>query len=316
MEPILGPNEYGKSEIRLAYVSRDGDRHEFRDLSIDVALSGDFAAAHRRGDNTNILPTDTQKNTVYAFAKDHGIGEIEDFAGRLARHFVESHGPADRATVRIEEYTWTRLGPHSFAGQDERRHTRVTCWDEATDAISGLRGLRLINTTGSEFAGFAKDRYTTLPEARDRILATRVSARWKYAGSVGSGPGPATASVPAASAATSHTSTDQPTAGARGPIDWASSYAEARRHLLEAFVQTYSRSLQETLYAMGSRVLEHRPEIAAIRLSLPNIHHTPVDLSPFGLSNENEVFTVSDRPFGLIEGAVARDKTDSGDWSW
>lgn len=316
MDLILGPNEYGKSEIRLAYVKRDGDRHEFRDLSVDVALSGDFAAAHRRGDNANILPTDTQKNTVYAFAKERGIGEIEDFAGRLARHFVESHGPVEHATVRIEECTWARHGQHSFTGQDERRHTRVTYRDEATDLISGLRGLRLINTTGSEFAGFAKDRYTTLSEARDRILATRLSARWKHVESLGSEPGAATATVPDANAPTSLTSPGEPTARVGAPIDWASSYAEARRHLIEAFVQTYSHSLQQTLYAMGSRVLEHRPEIAAIRLSLPNIHHTPVDLSPFGLSNDNEVFAVSDRPFGLIEGTVAREKTDNGDWSW
>jgi len=95
--------------------------------------------------------------------------------------------------------------------------------------------------------------------------------------------------------------------------------------LIEAFIETYSYSLQQTLYAMGTRVLQSRPEIGAIQLSLPNIHHTPVDLSPFGLANDNEVFVVSDRPFGLIEATIARDDAtdspggttlfDDGGWS-
>src|SRR5262245_8612003 len=288
MDVILGQNEYGKTEIRLARVARSGDRHDFRDLSVSIALGGDFTDVHLTGDNTKVLPTDTQKNTVYAFAKEHGVGEIEDFASRLAQHFVDSHRPVRRATVTIEEYGWTRLGPHTFAATEEVRHTQARRDAATAELSSGLSGLRLINTTGSEFPGFARDRYTTLPEASDRILATRVSARWRPAEPPGAD------------------------AGARELTDWATSYTETRRHLIEAFVETYSYSLQQTLYAMGTRVLEHRPEIEAIRLSLPNIHHTPVDLSPFGLANDNEVFVVSDRPFGLIEATVARDAADSG----
>jgi len=301
MDVVLGQNEYGKSEIRLAHVSRNGGQHDLRDLCVGVALSGDFADVHLTGNNTNVLPTDTQKNTVYAFAKEHGVGEIEDFASRLARHFVDSHGPVLLATVTVDEYAWARLGPHSFTAGGEVRHTRVQHKAGTTELTSGLSGLRLINTTGSEFTGFAKDRYTTLPEATDRILATRVSAQWwptERSGAI---------------------------AGGEEPTDWAASYAETRRHLIEAFIETYSYSLQQTLYAMGTRVLQSRPEIGAIQLSLPNIHHTPVDLSTFGLANDNEVFVVSDRPFGLIEATIARDDAtdspggttlfDDGGWS-
>jgi urate oxidase len=288
MDVVLGQNEYGKSEIRLAHVGRNGDRHDFRDLCVSVALSGAFTDVHLTGDNTNVLPTDTQKNTVYAFAKEYGVGEIEDFAIRLARHFVDSHEPVRDATVTVDEFGWARVGPHSFTALGEVRHTRVRQEAGATELISGLSGLRLINTTGSEFTGFARDRYTTLPEASDRILATRVSARWRPIERPGGD------------------------AGGQETTDWATSYAEARRHLIEAFIETYSYSLQQTLYAMGTRVLESRPEIAAIRLSLPNIHHTPVDLSPFGLANDNEIFVISDRPFGLIEATIARD--DAADW--
>jgi urate oxidase len=301
MDVVLGQNEYGKSEIRLAHVSRNGGQHDFRDLCVSVALSGDFADVHLTGNNANVLPTDTQKNTVYAFAKEHGVGEIEDFASRLAKHFVDSHGPVLLATVTVEEYAWARLGPHSFTAGGEVRHTRAGHQAGTTELTSGLSGLRLINTTGSEFTGFAKDRYTTLPEATDRILATRVSARWRPTERSGA------------------------VAGGQEPTDWAASYAETRRHLIEAFIETYSSSLQQTLYAMGTRVLQSRPEIGAIQLSLPNIHHTPVDLSPFGLANDNEVFVVSDRPFGLIEATITRDDAtdspggttlfDDGGWS-
>jgi urate oxidase len=186
--------------------------------------------------------------------------------------------------VTVDEYGWARLGPHSFTAGGEVRHARARRHAGTTELISGLSGLRLINTTGSEFTGFARDHYTTLLEASDRILATRVSARWRPAEPPSEGAGP------------------------QEPRDWATSYAETRRHLIEAFIETYSYSLQQTLYAMGTRVLQSRPEIAAIRLSLPNIHHTPVDLSPFGLANDNEIFVVSDRPFGLIEATVARDE--------
>src|SRR5215475_14112263 len=136
MDVVLGQNEYGKSEVRLAHVSRDGDRHDFRDLCVSVALSGDFADVHLTGDNTKVLPTDTQKNSVYAFAKEHGVGEIEDFARRLAKHFVDSHGPVGHATVTVDEYGWARLGPHSFTAAGDVRHTRARRKAQTTELIS------------------------------------------------------------------------------------------------------------------------------------------------------------------------------------
>jgi urate oxidase len=337
MDITLGQNDYGKAGIRLAYVWRDGDRHDFRDLTVSVALEGDFAASFMHGDNTKVLPTDSQKNTVYALAKERGVGEIEDFATLLARHFVESHGPVERATVRIEEHGWTRIGPHSFGGDGGLRYARARHRDGATTEIrSGLLEVRVVNTTGSEFAGFATDRYTTLPEAWNRILATRITALWIYGSRAPGNNRPPEHPPSRAEGNDPRLEPPQTPGEESGRFDWATIYTETRRHLVQAFVETYSRSLQQTLYAMGARVLEHRPEIAAIRLSLPNIHHTPVDLSPFGLTNENEVFVVSEQPHGLIEGTVTRsapdtatatfgqaqdlppagDEADDGGWGW
>ncbi|MCI0690056.1 MAG: urate oxidase [Sporichthyaceae bacterium] len=289
----LGDNRYGKAEVRLFTVTRDGARHELTDLNVSIALSGEFEATHLTGDNAQVLPTDTQKNTVYAFAKEHGVGQIEAFGLLLARHFVTSHGPTRQARVHIAEYGWARLqlpagaAPHSFArtGPEVRTAEVIITRDADPVVISGISGLVLLNSTGSEFHGFATDRYTTLPETTDRVLATEVSARWRH----------------------------QP---GRDQVDWRTSFDETRRHLLEAFAETHSLSLQQTLYAMGERVLQQRAEIAEVRLVLPNRHHLLVDLRPFGLSNDNEVFYPSDRPHGLIEGTVRRTGVAESDLAW
>jgi urate oxidase len=277
----LGDNRYGKAEVRLVRVSRDGDRHELVDLNVSVALAGDLEATHLTGDNAGVLPTDTQKNTVYAFARSRGVGQPEEFGLALAKHFVDGrHGVQSQPTIRraeitIEEYGWERLGPHSFqrAGADVR--TATVAYDgERPTVHSGLTGLVLMNTTGSEFKGFVVDEYTTLAPADDRILATAVNARWRHVSD---------------------------------SSDWAESHAVVRSLLVEAFVETYSASLQQTLYSMGSHVLTHRPEVDEVRLSLPNRHHFLVDLAPFGLDNPGEVFFPADRPYGLIEATVVRE---------
>jgi len=281
---VLGDNQYGKAETRLVRVDRDGERHTLRDLNVSVALRGGLADTHLTGDNAIVLPTDSMKNTVYAFAKQYGVGQIEEFGLRLARHFVDSQPSIDAARIAIEEYGWTRLGPHSFARDSSETRTAVLTYDgNATSAVGGLQGLVLLNSTDSEFWGYVKDAYTTLPETRDRILATEVAAHWRF----GVLPG-----------------------------EWADSYAGVRAALIEAFVDTYSRSLQQTLYQMGYRVLEKRPEIVEVRLRLPNKHHLRVDLAQFGLDNPNEVFVAADRPYGLIEGTVLRDDASPAGLSW
>lgn len=290
MAITLGANQYGKAETRLVTVRRDGDTHHLTDLNVSIALRGDLAASHLTGDNANVVPTDTQKNTVYAFAREQPVGEIEDFALRLGRHFTGSHQQISSARVLIDRYGWERIAvagqphPHAFRrGSDEKRTTAVTVAGDQAWVVSGLRDLVVLKSTGSEFHGYPKDRYTTLPETTDRVLATAVTARWRY------------------------TSTD---------VDWARAFGSVRDALLHTFATTHSLALQQTLYAMGEAVLAGHDEIAEIRLSLPNKHHFVVDLTPFGLDNPNEVFFAADRPYGLIEGTVIRDDAPDAGLAW
>jgi urate oxidase len=281
---VLGPNRYGKAETRLVRVFKDGDTHRLADLNVSVALSGDLAATHLTGDNSGVLPTDTMKNTVYAFAKQYGVGEPEAFGLLLARHFVETQPQVHAAKVSIEAFAWERLGPHSFQRRGGfTRTASINVSEAGTQVVSGISGLVLLNSTASEFHGYPHDKYTTLKEATDRVLATAVDANWRHLSD---------------------------------KSDWADSFAGATKALTDAFVNTYSYSLQQTLFSMGTRVLESRPEIAEVRLALPNKHHYLVDLAPFGLENDNEVFIAGDRPYGLIEGTVTRDDVAPAGPEW
>ena len=278
----LGPNRYGKAEVRAVRVTR-GDQHRLRDWNVSVALSGDLDAVHLAGDNAHVLPTDTQKNTVYGFAQRLGDVEPEVLALALAEHFVTP--PITRARVHVDQYGWTRLGPHSFArdGSETRSGAVVHDAVDGSFVTGGLRDLVLMNTTDSEFWGFARDQYTTLAETRDRILATSVDARWRFRTASG---------------------------------DWAAAYAGARQAMLDAFVGTYSYSLQQTLNAMGAAVLDAVPAICEVRLVLPNKHHFLVDLGPFGQPNDDEVYYAADRPYGQIEGYVLADDAPDAGLAW
>ncbi|MFF2849090.1 factor-independent urate hydroxylase [Streptomyces sp. NPDC058001] len=281
---MLGQNQYGKAENRVVKITRDGATHHIKDLNVSVALSGDMEEVHYSGSNANVLPTDTTKNTVYAFAKEHGIESAEQFGIHLARHFVTSQEPIHRARIRIEEYAWERVAEagHSFVRQgQETRVTQITYDGERWEVVSGLKDLVVMNTTDSEFWGYVKDKYTTLKEAHDRILATQVSGRWRFNWTDDAEPMP----------------------------NWEVSYAQTKKHMLQAFAETYSLSLQQTLYHMGSRIIDNRSEIDEVRFSLPNKHHFLVDLEPFGLKNDTAdgaVYFAADRPYGLIEATVLR----------
>ena len=288
----LGANQYGKAESRVVRIYRDSPRHEIVDLNVSSSLRGDFGDAHVTGDQAGVLPTDTQKNTAFAYAKSHGVSSPEDYAIALGRRFLEAAAQAASAQIRVEQYAWDRIpvGPsghdHAFVKRGGAvRNTVVTVSGrgerERIWVVSGLQDLVLLKSTGSEFKGYLKDEYTTLPEADDRILATSLVARWRYEGT---------------------------------SVDWNKSYDNIQATLLETFATTYSRALQETLYLMGTAVLETNEDVAEIRFSAPNKHHFLVDLDRFGLANNGEVFIAADRPYGLIEAQVVRDgASDPGD---
>jgi urate oxidase len=287
---VLGANQYGKAEVRLVKVTRDTDRHEIQDLNVSSQVRGGQEPAHYEGDNSPVVPTDTQKNTVYAFAKEYGISSIEEFAMLLGKHFTEDFDWITGGRWEVEEFGWNRIPvegqehDHAFVrAGDYVRNTVVTVDGDQTWVVSGLNDLTVLKSTGSEFYGFPRDKYTTLQETNDRILATSVTARWRY------------------------TSTD---------LDFNKTFDQIREILLATFAKTHSTALQQTLFQMGSDVLKAVPEVAEVKFSMPNKHHFLVDLEPFGLDNPNEVFFAADRPYGLIEGTVTRDDAPPAGRAW
>jgi len=290
MAIIMSDNQYGKAENRVVRIYRDEPRHEIRDLNVSTALRGPFAPAHIEGDQSMLLPTDTQKNTAFAYAKEKGVGSIEDYALALARHFVNDIEPTEGARIEVEEYaweravidgtehdhTWTRRGP-------EVRTAAVTVDATGEYVIGGIKDLVILKSTGSEFAGFLHDEYTTLEETHDRVMATSLVARWRF------------------------TSTD---------VDWEAAYVRVKATIIREFATLQSLALQQTLYYIGKAILEENDDIAEVRLTAPNKHHFVVDLSPFGLENPGEVFVAADRPYGLIQATVLKDDAPPAGDAW
>ena len=281
----LADNRYGKSRIRLVTVSRDGARHDLRDLTVDVALEGDFSAAHVAGDNAKVVATDTMKNTVYAMAKAHLTGSPESFGRVIAGHFA-GFPQVDRATITIRQHGWERIATPGGPAQDAfvragsgTRTATVSASRHGGETIeAGIEDLVVLKTTKSAFVGFERDDYTTLPDADDRLMATKVTATWGYDA--------ATTSSPA--------------------FDFDAAHALATERLLTTFAEHQSPSVQTSIWIMASAMLDAVPEVGWVRMILPNLHHWQVNLAPFGLENRGEVFVATTEPHGLIDATVRR----------
>jgi urate oxidase len=277
---MLAHSAYGKSRVRLVQVSRRPDRHDVRDFTVAVRFEGKYDASFEAGDNRDVLPTDTMKNTVYALAAREPVQEPETFALALARHFLDGNPRLVRVRVDVTEHPWSRI-PHGerqygdafVRGASDTRTAAVHAHRKRTIVGAGIADLVVLKSAHSAFAGFPRDAYTTLPETRDRILATSMTATWRYA------------------------DTD---------IDFGTTWQAVRHLLLDVFAEHRSESVQHTLYAMGQTVLDSMEDVTAIRIVMPNKHHLPVDLRPFGLENRNEVFVPTDEPHGLIEATLVK----------
>lgn len=276
----LGANRYGKADIHLATVMRRDDRDDFFERLVDVRLEGDFDAVHLEGDNATVLPTDTMRASACALAFDVPDEELERFALRYSAYLLDASPAATRAEVWMSERPWERIvtdgtpHPHAFTRGAHRWTTHVLRSRDDVHLSAGLDELYLLKTTGSAFTGFLKDRFTILPETDDRILATKVDARWRYG------------------------ATD---------VDFAKEREVCRDAIVRAFAHhDESRSVQHTLWHMGRDVLEASSNVEEVTFSLPNLHHVAVDLAYCGIQNDGQVFLVTDKPSGRIEGTVRR----------
>jgi urate oxidase len=273
-DATLGPNRYGKSAIRLVKIVRGTERHAVRDLTVAIALEGDFASSYVDGDNSLVVATDTMKNTVYAFAREHLTGSVEAFGSVLARHFV-AIPQVERATVSIEEHAWRPIGDAPDAFSRDKSSTRTASVAAGRDTLvvdAGIADLTLMKTARSAFSGFPRDEYTTLPDTDDRIMATKLSATWRY---------------------------DRET-------DYDRSFEAVRATLLAVFADHDSASVQHSIWIVGRAIVERHPEVAEVTLTLPNLHHWLADLSRFGQPNDREIFIATTEPYGLIQATVCR----------
>jgi urate oxidase len=279
-QPALSRTSYGKSRIRLVQVSRRGDRHDVRDLTVAIAFEGEYDTSYTVGDNRDVLPTDTMKNTVYALAARDGAGEPEAFGAILGRHFIGRNPNLTRVIVDLIDHGWNHVadgarehGQAFVRRGPEVRTARVVTNREGVTMTAGIADLVIMKTSRSAFADFPRDEFTTLPETRDRLLATALTVTWTYG------------------------DTD---------VEFGAVFRAVRSALLGAFALHDSLSVQHTLYAMGQVVLDTIDIVSSISLEMPNRHHLPIDLTKFGMENRNEIFVATEEPHGLIEATLTR----------
>ncbi len=281
MNIALAKQSYGKAKVRLSYVTRRDNTHDFIQIEVGVALEGNFNAAYTDGDNSLVVPTDTMKNSVYGVARLHGVDDIETYAQHLATHFYDSFDQVEQVTISVKQQLWTRIDldgevhGHAFTGggKEENTCTVVSSADDVS-MRSGLLGLQVLKTTNSGFEDFHQDKFTTLKPTADRIFATTIAANWPCEDLTG---------------------------------DWTQTRTTVRRLLLDVFAHQFSPSVQKTLYEMAESVLSACPEISEISLDMPNQHHLLADIAKLNLKNDNDIFVPSPEPYGVISATVRRD---------
>ena len=283
--PTVYSQSYGKSRVTLSRIHRDGPRHEFVELAVSIALDGDFNASYSEAATSMVVATDTMKNTVYVLASRHGVRSIEEFAQQLARHFLERYSHVNKVNITCEEQPWQRLEfvgqqhNHAFLGNTTERHACevIASADGSTTMTSGLHGLRVLKTTGSEFRDFFRDEYTTLSDTDDRIFATTIRTHWICR---------------------------------ELNVDWTAFRQDIRAAFLDVFANRHSKSVQHTLYEMATEAFRVCPLIDEITIRMPNQHHLLANLTPFGLQNPNEVFVPTSEPYGDIGATIRRNAGD------
>ena len=281
MKIELVQDSYGKSAVRLGKITRHADKHEFKEIHVNIQLEGDFDIVYTEGVNKNVLPTDTMKNTIFALAKEHPLTTIEDFGLYLTEYFLSHNPQVSAVTVDLIQVRWERMTndsmaePHTYiGGGNEQQTAKIRRTHEGITVESGIRGVRILKTTKSAFEDYIVDKFTTLPPSSDRIMATEMESVWQYQNTQN--------------------------------VDFQLIRDNVRNYLLKSFANHHSLSVQHTLYAMGEAVLKNVDEVIEISLKMPNLHYLLVNMKPFEMDNQNEVFLASGDAFGYITGTLRR----------
>lgn len=271
---------YGKDHVRVMRIDRKPDRHEVRELTVRAMLTGDFEGAFTKADNSTSVATDTVKNLINVVARENLSLGTELFCAAVARKLLGCYAGVESATVTAHETKWVRLKvggvahPHGFVlDSNGKPFAKVVATRDGMTTESGLSAFTFMKSTESGWENYIRDRFTTIPETHDRLVATAMDAFWRWSAA---------------------------------PADYEASNALILSELLRVFATTYSASVQDSLYRMGAAALEAVPEIAEISMACPNKHYLLANLSPFGMENDNQVFVSTDEPHGQIECTVGR----------
>ena len=273
-------NTYGKGRVRVLRVSKDGSRRDISELTVKALITGDFARNYTQADNSTAVSTDTVKNVVNVVARENLTAGNELFCKAVAEKLL-GYPQCETATVEAYQTKWTRLPangtdhPHAFTlDGNGKPFAKVAMTRNGSETISGVSGFTFLKATESGWAGYAKDKYTTIKETTDRIAATSMEASWRWRAE---------------------------------PASYEDANKKILDTMLDVFATTYSNSIQDSLFRMGSAALDAAPELSEISMACPNKHYILVNLEPFGLDNDNQVFVATDEPHGQIECTVGRD---------
>lgn len=294
--PKLAAARYGKDNIRVCKVERDEatQTHTVIEMTVCVLLEGEIETSYTEADNSVVVATDTMKNTTYIMAKQNKVTPPELFASILGTHFIETYKNIHVAHVKVITHRWKRMTidgkphPHSFFR--DGNETRVVEADviegKGIDIRSAISDLLVLKSTGSQFHGFVRNDFTTLPDAYDRILSTSVDAGWRW--KTFSDVAEVTAEI----------------------AQFDETWTQARNIIMKTFAEDSSASVQNTMYKMCDHILAVGPLVDAVDCSLPNKHYFEVDLSwHHGLQNvgkDAEVYEPQSNPNGLIKCMVTR----------
>ncbi|SFL86425.1 urate oxidase [Bradyrhizobium sp. NFR13] len=273
-------NRYGKGRVRIMRIHRDGDKQDVSQLSIKAMLEGDFGRAYTDADNSTSTSTDTIKNIVNVVARENTALSTEEFCQVLAKRYLDLYPQASSVSITAHETKWARLAvdgelhPHAFLLDSNGKPTvEIVATRDGMAMSSGLDNFTFMKSTQSGWENYYTDKYSTIQPTNDRICATSMVASWTWSGK---------------------------------PASYPATNKKILDTLLKEFATTYSPSVQNSLYRMGEKVLAAVPEISEISMACPNIHYILMNLSAFGVDNNNDVFLPTDEPHGQIECTVGR----------
>lgn len=285
IDPIPESPFRGRENILLAF-------------EVDIEVFGEsFLPAYTRGDNTNVVATDSMKNFVLQQALAFEGSTLEEFLVLLGHRFLHAYSQMERLQLTIRELPFTAVlvpqdGQATFGASDRlfsRSHSDFS-WASmefaraGTDSVvtahrCGRLGFELFKVTGSAFTHFVRDEYTTLPERVDRPLFIALDVFWQYAD-------------PAPLADAQH------------------AYyvpAEQMRDLVQTIYHEFvSESIQHLVHEIGQRILNRFPHIAEVSFEAQNRTRDLVVQS--SVDERAKVYTDPFPAYGVIKLTLRRDR--------